>query len=198
MAEPIINALIEIQEKHNGQSYPHITDLQPSADSIYELNLNTRQSKLPQFLSVQYDHNAEIVYFKCSRYYEHVDLSTMACVIQYINANKDAGLFWVPYYDTEYEDNCIIIPWVVDGLATAAQGTITFNLRFYQLIKNEDNEYQFAYNLSTIPQQVKIVKGMDLPEELEKYSRLASDTVDELQYYINNSIEASTTYWIDL
>ena len=77
---------------------PLIAHLLPKENQIHEVDLNTRTINVPQFLSVRYDHNAEVIYFKCPRYFEGVDLADTVCVIQYINADGDQGIYWVPYY----------------------------------------------------------------------------------------------------
>ena len=213
MAETVlVDSLWELQEQvdQSGRSYPQLADLRPSLDSIYELDLNTRTAKLPHFCSVQYDHNAEIIYFQAPRYYDNVDLTQMTCIIQYINANGDAGLYWVPYYDTNYygdQENAgnflknptILIPWVIDGLATIASGKITFSIRFYKLIKHENGEYEYTYNLSTRPQNMDIIVGMDLQNmDVNKYSRVATDTVEQIYGDMHEAIANAAINWIDL
>lgn len=212
MADTIFeDSLFELQNQvdESGRSYPQLADLLPSEDSIYELDLNTRQAKLPQFASVQYDHNATVLYFKCPRYYENVDLTTMTCIIQYVNANKQAGLYWVPFYDTNYygdaenideflKNPTILIPWVIDGLATIASGKVTFSIRFYKLQKDNNDEYVYTYNLSTKPQVVDIVVGMDLSQaDIEKFSRIGSDTVEELYQAIQTAMNNASVYWTE-
>ena len=116
--------------------------------------MNTRTINVPQFLSVQYDHNAEIVYFKTPRWFEGVDLATTTCIVQYINAAGDAGIYCVPFYDlTHFEEDengvqtpMILFPWTLGGLATLVPGTIRFSLRFYII---DTNTLKFKFNLNT-------------------------------------------------
>jgi hypothetical protein len=55
----------------------------PPDEPIYEIDLNTRSISAPKILSVEYDHNAETIYFSVDRFYDNVDLSTMFCVVEY-------------------------------------------------------------------------------------------------------------------
>lgn len=213
MAENTIfeDSLFELQNQidESGRSYPQLANLLPSKDSIYELDLNTRQAKLPQFAGVQYDHNAEVIYFKCPRYYENVDLTEMVCIIQYINAKGQAGVYWVPYYDTNYygdeenigefiENPTMLIPWVLGGLATAATGKLTFSIRLYKLHKDANNEYHYKYNLSTRPQTLNIVVGMELSDEdLSRYEEMDT-VVAQLYQAIQTAMDNAAVYWTEV
>jgi hypothetical protein len=63
------------------------------------------------------DHSSEIIYFKIDRFYDYMDLSTTACLIEYVNAKKETGLYAVPFYDImsfQNEDK-MLIPWCING-----------------------------------------------------------------------------------
>lgn len=216
--------LFELQNMKDDEqnAYPQIADLLPDKDQIFELNLETRLVDLPQFLSVQYDHNAEIIYFKCPRYFENVDMTHTNCVIQYLNADKQPGFYYVPYYDIshyEYDDNdpdvetpLMLIPWAIGGLATRSAGTVTFNLRFYQFDENGDN---YLINLNTRPQTAEVLHGMDLTDEVVYYydeennewikkaiseiwnDELSSDIVSQIYSDLRSAMQTATTYWVD-
>lgn len=167
--------LFDIQK--NFEENTQIAELLPSEDQIFDIDLNERTVNIPQFLSVRYDHNAEIIYFRCARYLDNMDLVNTTCVIEYINAEGKPGLYWVPYYDVsryqqdegdpETEIPVVLIPWAIGGLATAAAGKVTFAVRFYKLA--EDGK-TFLYNMSTRPTVGAILHGMDLTdEELEDF-----------------------------
>jgi hypothetical protein len=90
----------------------------PINEPLYEIDLNTRTIMAPPYLSVEYDHNAETVYFLVDRYYELVDLSTLFCVIQYENASpvkEERGhIYPIPYFDTSSSfvpEGKMIFPW---------------------------------------------------------------------------------------
>jgi hypothetical protein len=177
--------------------------------------LNTRTAETPQFLSVQFDHNAEIIYFKCARYFDNMDLANTVCVIEYLNAEhsegkkkvRDAGIFWVPYYDIGHYDievdkkgNQILIPtmyipWSVGGLATAYSGTITFSVRFYQL--DGDGKY-YLYNMSTRPKDGEILHGMDLSDEDLETFKIDTSIVTQIYNDLSKMRDISTTYWVEV
>ena len=197
------------------QSYPRISYIVPPKDStIVNVDLNKRSIvDAPDFLSVQYDHNAEVIYFKCARYFENMDLTNCVCIIQYQNAPHEnangkmvteSGLFWVPNYGIgEYEPDkddpsiltpMILIPWSIGGLATKYSGIITYTIRFYKL--NQQKEYMF--NLSTVPHSGEIKYGMDVQyTDLENY-KIPEDAIAQIYSDINNAISQSTTYWVDV
>ena len=149
--------LFKIQDKN-----PPITAvLLPSTEQIYKIDLNKRTVETPEFLSVQTDHTAETVYFRVNRYYDHIDLSNMICVIQYVNAEGEGFVFPVPYYDLTTFPNEILFPWIISGNATKAAGTISYSIRFYRI--NEAGN-SFTYNMSTLPVESKILYGMDISD----------------------------------
>ena len=122
--ESLEDLLFQIQtyEDKDSQSYPQLVHLLPQSDQIFDIDLDTRTVNIPQFLSVQYDHNAEIIYFRCPRYFDNMDLASCVCIIEFINAAGEAGLYWVPYYNVDvYEDDdksltpLMLIPWSVGG-----------------------------------------------------------------------------------
>jgi len=126
--------------------------LLPENDQIFDIDLDSRTISIPQFLSVQYDHNAEIIYFRCPRYFDNMDLAMTVCIIEYVNAAGESGLYWVPYYNVDvYEDDdesltpLMLIPWSIQGLVTASSGTVTFTVRFYQL---DAERKTFLFNMS--------------------------------------------------
>lgn len=211
-----------------GEYFPQVKHLSPSDDQIVDIDLNTREIKAPTFLSVQYDHNAEIIYFKCNRYFDNMDLANTVCVIQYLNAahidpetgekTRDAGIYWVPYYDIyhyspqeedpDYEDPTLLIPWAVGGLATAYEGTVTYSVRFYRL---SEDKTTYLYNMSTKPAKGEVLWGIGFWNEdgtldeatLEKF-KLESTVVDQIYHDLSlvrsaaiQFADDATTYWVD-
>lgn len=181
---------------------PLVADLFPDNDQIFEVDLNTRTINVPQFLSVQYDHNAEVVYFKVPRYFEGVDLATTTCVIQYINANNDVGLYCIPFYDLTHFDEdengiqipVMLLPWSLGGLATVVSGQIQFSLRFY-IIDSESKK--FTFNLNTQTAKGSILYGMNLPADAVEQFRLDSSVIEQIYASIQDISGVATTYWYD-
>lgn len=190
---------IQTYEDENAQRFPQLVHLLPENDQIFDIDLDARTISIPQFLSVQYDHNAEIIYFRCPRYFENMDLASTVCIIEYLNADGEAGLYWVPYYNVdEYEDNdesltpLMLIPWAIQGLVTASSGTVTFTVRFYQLDAIRKN---FIFNMSMQPAQGEVLHGIDLSDkDLEKFKL---DTTVVHQIYADLALVQSnaTTMW---
>lgn len=200
---------IQTYEDEQGQRFPQLVHLLPENDQIYEIDLDSRTINIPQFLSVQYDHNAEIIYFKCPRYFENVDLAGTVCIIEYINAAGESGLYWVPYYnvdinydidlneDNESEDLTpqMLIPWAVGGLATASSGTVTFTVRFYQL---DAVRKTFLFNMSMQPAYGEVLHGIDLSDK--DLAKFQLDTTVTHQIYADLALVQSnaTTMWKDV
>lgn len=209
--------LYEMQNyrSETGQRYPQIASLIPKEDQICTVDLNSRTIKAPKMLSVQYDHNAEVIYFKVPRYLDNMDLTNTVCIIEYLNAPhlegkkmvRDSGLFWVPYFDIDHYDvevnkkgeeivtPIIYIPWAIGGLATAYPGQVSYSIRFYLLDEKKD----FLYNMSTRPAQSEVLYGMDLSDEqvLQQF-RLDSDIVQQIYNDITKAQVSATTYWVDI
>jgi hypothetical protein len=149
----------------------------PSNEHIYEVDLNKREVSMPEFLSVETDHKSETIYFKLNRFFDYMDLSRTACVIQYINAAGESHYYPVPYYDciTFLDEDKMLVPWVIDGAATKTAGTVKFSIRFYRIA-----EGHFIYNLTTKTASAKVLHGMVgqfLPEDYE----IATDVFLQIQ-----------------
>lgn len=166
----------------------------PSNEPIMKIDLNQRTIEAPEFLSVQYDHYAETVFFIIDRYFDSVDLATKTCIVQYKNALNEDRIFIVPYYDTTYEENKIVFPWCISGEATKAPGSIEFSVRFYEV--DVDNR-QFLYNLNTQPVKSKILHGMatTIPEE---YCSLDIQFEQEVLDRLARVERAYNLYWLEV
>lgn len=182
--------LLQIQRQ-----YPDILTLPGYQERGYRINLTTRLIETPEFLSVEKDHNSEVKYFVLGRYFDHKDLSTAVCIIQYKNAIGEEFIYPVPFFDTYTlrTTNEMIIPWNISGEATAYAGQITYSFRFYEfetlkdeagnIIRDEDGNITYGdliYNLNTLPATSKILHGLDvnLPEvDKLKYDKDAYETL---------------------
>lgn len=173
---------------------PSLAVLLPTDEKIYEVDLNTRTAEAPEFLSVEKDHRAEVIYFKVNRFYDFYDLTQAVCVIQYVNALNEPRAYVVPYYDidTLSEDDMILFPWIIDKDATKAGGKIEFNIKFYKL---SDTGKHYLYNLSTIPSSSKILYGIEIDEEeLEKEEEYLASIKDDIYQKIAD-IKGFDIYW---
>lgn len=166
----------------------------PSTEPIMHIDLNKRTIEAPEFLSVQYDHYAETVFFIVDRYFDSVDLATKTCIVQYKNALKEDRIFIVPYYDTSYEEDKIVFPWCIAGEATKAEGIVEFSVRFYEI--DIDNRC-FSYNLNTQPAKSKILHGMKstIPEE---YCSLDAQFEQEVLDRLSRVERSYNLFWLDV
>ena len=176
-------------------NFPKQAVLVPSNERIYDVDLFTREVSMPQFLSVETDHKSETVYFKMDRFFDYMDLSTVACVIQYINAKGESHYYPVPFYDciTFNAENKMIIPWNIDGSATVAPGTVQFSIRFYKIVDNK-----FVYNLTTKTTSAKVLHGMINDDFKPEDYQIAIDVYLQLQEAIlklNDRVVAQL-YWL--
>ncbi len=183
----------------------------PADEPIYEVDLDTRKIGAPKSLSVEYDHNAETIYFRVDRFYDNVDLSTMFCVVQYQNANPDKSrggyIYPVPYFDitTEAENNKMLFQWAIEGPATAYSGKVTFSIKFYKIssvtIDSADGHSTelkvYDYVLNTQPSTSEVLHGLDIMATSENYYFEASE-VEKIYQEIEKVRRTNDLYWIVL
>lgn len=178
------------------ENAPSLAILLPTDEKIYSVDLNSRIVEAPEYLSVEKDHKAEVVYFKVNRFYDFFDLTQSICVIQYVNALQESRAFVVPFYDVhtlsdQGEEDMILFPWVIDKEATKAGGIIEFNIRFYQL---SESGKTYLYNLSTLPAQSKILFGIKLAEDIEAEEDYLSTIKDDIYDRIDK-VSQFDLYW---
>lgn len=145
------NLLYLIQD----ENAPELAVLLPGDEPLLRIDLDTRKIEAPEYLSVATDHRAETVYFSVNRYFDNVDLSTMSCIIQFINAAGESGIYVVPFYDVSRGDE-MLIPWVIEGAVTAKAGTVSYSVQFFRV---SESSSKFSYNLNTLPATGKILEG---------------------------------------
>lgn len=176
-----------------------VLTLVPSDAEIINVNLNTREIEIgssvySKFLSVSHDHYAETIYFRVPRYFDGVDLSQMACVVEYINAKGDSRVSPIIVKDIMTEPGYILFGWCIHGDATRYAGTLKFALRFYAIQFGQNiTESKFVYSLRTQQASGKILYGMpeDAAKEESLFSKPLYDIVDALQ-------QASMIYWTNV
>lgn len=158
-AEQYKQHLFELQSNH-----APILALLPTAEKIYDIDLDTRKIISPEYLSVARDHQSETIYFKIDRYFDYMDLATTTCIVRYKNAAGQARIYTVPFYDTVTfaADDKMIFPWCIDGEATAVAGPVQYSICFYKIAGTELNELRYTYNLNTLPAESKVMYGLDV------------------------------------
>lgn len=158
--------LYRIQQDHN---LPSLAVLLPSTENIYELDLNSRKIEAPEFLSNYTDNAAEVLYFKCDRFFDYMDLASCNVIVQYKNAKGENRIYAVPFVDvaTCSLENKMLIPWCVDGNVTAQAGEVKFSIRFYKI--DVDGNY-VTYMLTTLPAKSEVYDTQDvISEDAEKF-----------------------------
>jgi hypothetical protein len=163
--------IYEIMNPENNDNWPNIDEngihvprepyyIIPPEETIYNINLDTREIEVPEFLSVTNDHNAETIWFKVDRFYENVDLYKAGCWIQYRNALKEEYIARViPRVIYNHSHDTLFIPWVISGPATKVSGDITFSFQFFRLGESEI-EPTVYFNIHTKPATSKILPGL--------------------------------------
>ena len=136
----------------------------PSDEPIYEVDLNTRIIDAPKFLSVETDHDAELIYFSIDRYFENVDLLTCAGLVLFKNAKNEEYAYLIPAYDVVTEPGKIIFGWNIQGAVTKYSGNIQFAFKFFKLNEKFDEESNsfksvLEFDLNTLVAQSKILSG---------------------------------------
>lgn len=162
----------------------------PSAENIYNIDLNTRVVDAPTFLGIEKDHKSETIYFIVDRYSDYIDLATTSCLIQYVNAKKESRVYMVPFYDiyTYAQEGKMLIPWCLDATVAAYAGPVEFSIQFYKIgeIINSNGiaEKILTYSLNTLPASSKVLEGMEIKQLDSKYL-LTADQFKILQEQID-------------
>lgn len=173
--------------------------LVPHNEKVFDIDLNKRTVQVPEYLSVQQDHESETIYFKFNRFYDTVDLTNMVCVIQYKNAGGEEYFYPVPFYDiTTYGDepgHKVLIPWCIQGPATAYAGSIEFSVIFFRLDANSN----LTYMLNTIPAKGKILQGQNWDFKETTKNQITFD--DQFMLKVQKILDAENglkVYWLDV
>jgi hypothetical protein len=181
----------------------------PADEPIYEIDLNQRKINVPEFLSVEEDHNAEIIWFKTDRFYDNIDLYDSTCWIQYINANNEEYFYAAPIIigAQEFGNEQILIPWAISKEVAKATGIISFSFQFFKLSEDKN---RFLYVLNTQVAKSKILAGLrvDPMAFLTDGEKEETDVLPEREWLANEITklyDAYSTlsgdyklYWIDL
>lgn len=131
----------------------------PEDEPIYEIDLNKRLIAAPEFLSVEEDHNSEIIWFKTDRFYDNIDLYNGTCWIQYKNADQEEYFYAAPIVVgvEEHGSEKILIPWAISKEVAKKTGVIQFSFQFFKL--SEDG-LRFHYILNTQVAKSKILASL--------------------------------------
>lgn len=174
-----------------------IVTVVPEDKEIINIDLNTRKIELSKssqykdFLSVNEDHQAETLYFKCPRYFDGVDLMGTALVVEYTNANGNSFVAPIMVRDVTSQPGYIIFGWNIHGNATAAAGKIKFAFRFFTV---DATAAELTYSLRTQATEGTILYGVDSSAITEEI-KLGSTAFQALLEAVT---EKSLVYWTNL
>ena len=134
----------------------------PKDEPVYDIDLKTRTITVPEFLSVEKEHNAEIIWFKADRFYDDFDLYSCNCWILYSNVLKEDYFYAAPIMviGEDFGVDKILIPWAIGESATRKGGTIEFSFQFFKLGTNDQGEKIFNFILNTRPAKGKVLPGI--------------------------------------
>lgn len=211
-AQEYFSNLFRIQDENP----PSLALLLPSSERTYHIDLNTRSlTKIPEFLSVERDHEAEVLYFTVNRFYDYMDLAETVCLIKYINADNESHYYAVPFYDIhtpnqnreiEADDNgesvmdkeaeLMMFPWVINGSVVKKAGPVKFSFNFYKM--DEDGEGKIVYSLNTLPMRSKVLYGMEQEKFDPSYYDPDKVPYQDIQNQINElkNAYAAGLYWL--
>ena len=178
--------LLEIQQDKNKQT----TVLLQPHDTICEVDLNTRKIGSIDTIVVETDHRSEVIYFKTPRYYDHMDLATTVCLIEYINANKEPHVYVVPFFDVDtFEDeDAIIFPWEISQTVAEKDGVVKFAINFYRV---DMGGTKYTYNLNTLPQEFTIKKSLGFTPDIPMIKDEAEITAAYIKYFQDAATQAN-------
>lgn len=176
--------------------------LLPAAETIYNIDVNSRIIEAPEFVSVERDHKSETLYFAVDRFVDYMDLASTCCIIQYKNAKKKTRYYAVPFYDIYKlaDKKKIVFPWCLDGNTTEATGSISFAIQFFKIgerLKDDNTpEVYLTYSLNTQVANSKILKGMEEQQlsAVDEYY-LKATQYQELASRIQNLEQFNKVYW---
>ena len=155
----------------------------PENEPIYEIDLNQRVIAAPEFLSVEEDHNSEIIWFKTDRFFDNIDLYDGTCWIQYKNADQEEYFYAAPLVVglEEYGSEKILIPWAISKEVAKKTGVIQFSFQFFKL--SEDG-LRFHYVLNTQVAKSKILAGLrvDPSAFLDDENQTEEDALPEREW----------------
>lgn len=177
----------------------------PTANNIYNIDIQTREIDAPRFLAVEKDNISETIYFIIDRYADYMDLATTSCVITYTNALGKTRVYAVPFYDiyTFVDEKKMIIPWCLDAGVAEAPGQVEFAVQFFKIgevrnLETNDVEQIVNYSLNTRPAKSMVLVGMTAKEWAESHV-LTADQYDQLLAKINGieqrQLDNYATYW---
>lgn len=183
----------------------------PTEEEVYEIDLNARSVKAPKFVSVESDHDAEIIWFITDRFYENFDLNDATVWIQYRNANKKEYFYQAPTIVglDNFGSHKILIPWMISQSTSIKSGSLEFGFQFFKIRNTEGENGQavpvFDFILNTQSAKTTVLSNgnlyIDPSKDIEIYGEVDAVTADYIRKLSNDYDTLSSNYelyWIEV
>lgn len=177
----------------------------PENEPVYEIDLNARKIQAPEFLSLETDHNSEIIWFKTDRFYDNFDLYESCCWIQYKNADKKEFFYAAPIIidKTIHTSEKILIPWAISKEVAAKTGIVEFSFQFFKL---SNDKKKFLYVLNTQSAKSKILASLRVdpleflehPENFNQETEWIANEIHRLTAAYETLSKDYNLYWIEV
>lgn len=139
-------------------------------------------------LAVQYDHDIETVTFDCPRYWDEHDMSKMGVYINYLCADKTAGIYQANNVKVDETDSTVMhFDWTISRNVSFAAGPIAFLV----CVRNADTEgFEKNHWNSEICTSCYISNGLEYdgevidnimsPDLIEQWRKKVNEITDDL------------------
>ena len=139
-------------------------------------------------LAVQYDHDIETVTFDCPRYWDEHDMSKMGVYINYLCADKTAGIYQANNVKVDETDSTVMhFDWTISRNVSFVAGPIAFLV----CVRNADTEgFEKNHWNSEICTSCYISKGLEYdgevidnimsPDLIEQWRKKINEITDDI------------------
>lgn len=181
---------------------PHIRIRIPSDEPVYQIDWDKRSVEAPNFIAVEADHEAELIYFEMDRYYDLTDLAQCVGFVQFKNAKNEEYFYVIPFYDITSKKDKIIFAWDIQAPVTKYGGVVQFSFKFF---KASPATGELLYEINTTVAKTKVLVGWANKAGVDH----TYNTIDASQILIDNELinainrikdarDRLNVYWIDL
>lgn len=176
-------------------------------DNISTIDESKSISVHPSQINITQEENSQYIPFRLKRYWDGMDLMEM--FIQFHYSNKNGEEDFANPINVKYNDEYILIGWLVNGNVTALDGDVTF-----EIIAEGSNEHEDNYRWKTKPNgKLNILKSLSgngiiepsddwhtsfvrtmqvMISEAKKYADQAKESADEVDVdNIKTNVEKS-------
>ena len=143
-------------------------------------------------IAVQYDHNIETVTFDCPRYWDDLDMSTMAVYVNYKRPDGVLGSYLADNIVIDETDSSIMhFDWTISKNVTLSSGTLMFLVCIRNTNVDGDPVNHWNSELNT---EMYISKGLECDDDLEE---LYPDIITQLLLRMDN-VEAGVSPTVEI